>query len=356
MGIINSIKELFDHSVNKKFKEFIEEGNNREALIMWLNGYQLQRGIDLDDKKKFDEYETEKRKINNERKSLFKTTIDKLDFLQKKYINDHTENIKTLYEIYTKYYTLHREICSLYKLIGVSDPSETLLDYTCLTYLQELKLKKYTADIKKDEENIKKIINKIVEEARINSLKNQVTCQKSYANVIIDYLKNNNVTCFYHFTDQNNLQSIRQHHGLYSWMYCKDHNIYVPNPGGDDQSRNLDIKYNLQDFVRLSFCDDHPMAYRKHKEGSTLVLLQIKIDVAAFVDTQFSDVNAADSSHSHGGELTDLQRVKIQATKCHHLSKLDSFFKPHQAECMVKTFIPIEYIINIDNPPVMSFQ
>ena len=174
-----------------------------------------------------------------------------------------------------------------------------------------------------------------------------VTRKKDNAEEIINYLKIKGVRYFYHFTDENNLQSIKKYGGLYSWYYLKQNDIKIPNSGGDSLSKQLDMRYGLQDYVRLSFCNDHPMAYRLRQSGARLVLLKIKIDVAGFRETQFSDMNASDSGHQHGGEFQDLRRVHIRATKSSCVSKTDAVFKPHQAEC------PIEYIDNIDNPQRM---
>ena len=183
-----------------------------------------------------------------------------------------------------------------------------------------------------------------------------VTQRKINPESYLNYLRLNRVQYLYHFTDELNLNSIRRYGGLFSWMYCEQHEIRIPNPGGDSQSRNLDRRYHLEDYVRLSFCTDHPMAYRKHQEGATLVLLKIKIDVAAFKETLFSDINAADSDHSHGGDFSDLQTINFAATRATHVSRDHPFFHAHQAECLVKTFVPIEYIVNIDNPQRMIFQ
>lgn len=180
-----------------------------------------------------------------------------------------------------------------------------------------------------------------------------VTRKKDNAEEIINYLKIKGVRYFYHFTDENNLQSIKKYGGLYSWHYLKRNDIKIPNSGGDNLSKQLDMKYGLQDYVRLSFCNDHPMAYRLQQSGARLVLLKIRIDVAGFRDTKFSDINATDAGHHHGGEFDDLRRVDIGATQLSYVSKTDPEFKPHQAECMVKTFLPIEYIENINNPQRM---
>lgn len=57
----------------------------------------------------------------------------------------------------------------------------------------------------------------------------------------------------------------------------------------------------------FEFCDDHPMAYRLQQSGSDIIVLRIKIDVALLKGTLFSDINAADKLHTHGGSLEDLK-------------------------------------------------
>ena len=162
-------------------------------------------------------------------------------------------------------------------------------------------------------------------------------------------LDNNGIRYLYHFTDRRNIPSIKSHGGLFSWNYCKQNNITIPCQGGDYKSQELDEKYGLEDYVRLSFCNDHPMAFRLKQLGSDIVILQIKADVALLKNTLFSDINAADKFHTHGGKLEDLERVNFNATKKNYVCKDDIDFKPHQAEVMVKTFVPKKYIVNLDN-------
>ena len=80
-----------------------------------------------------------------------------------------------------------------------------------------------------------------------------------------------------------------------------------------------------------------------------IVILKIEVDVALLKGTLFSDINAVDKLHTHGGELDDLKRVNFNATKRNYVRKDDDDFKPHQAEVMVKTFVPKKYIVNLDN-------
>ncbi len=167
---------------------------------------------------------------------------------------------------------------------------------------------------------------------------------------IISLLRNNGIKCFYHFTARRNLESIRRLGGLYSWFNMEENGNEIPCSGGDDLSHQLDMRYGLEDYVRLSFCNDHPMAYRLQQNGVSLVLLKIDIEVATWKETQFSDINAADSNHNRGGTLSDLRMVNFDAVKRNYVSRGDDDFKPHQAEVMVKTFIPAKSIINLDSP------
>lgn len=185
------------------------------------------------------------------------------------------------------------------------------------------------------------------EQAERQRLEKLSTERKENWNDFYQVLVSNGISYLYHFTDTRNIPSIKRHGGLFSWYYCKNNNINIPCQGGDYDSRELDKKYGLQDYVRLSFCDDHPMAYRLQQSGSDIIVLRIKIDVALLKGTLFSDINAADKLHTHGGSLEDLKRVNFAATKRHYISRNDEDFKPHQAEVMVKTFVPLKYIENI---------
>lgn len=162
-------------------------------------------------------------------------------------------------------------------------------------------------------------------------------------------LQENGITAFYHFTDYHNLKSIKENNGLYSWHYADTNGIVINFPGGDTLSRDLDKRYGLQDYVRVSFCTDHPMQYRLQQRGRNLALLEVDIEVAYYENTIFCNINATDSSHKKGKELEDLERIRFSATKRRYVSREDPDFKHHQAEVLVKTWIPLEHITNINN-------
>lgn len=199
-----------------------------------------------------------------------------------------------------------------------------------------------------------------------SSIQQQFVLPKDYSNIhseatkvkdnYIDYkniLEQNGIAYLYHFTDRRNLESIKKHGGLLSWFYCEKNNIKIPFPGGDSMSKALDRSFNLQDYVRLSFCEDHPMSWRLQQQGYDLVLLKIKVEAAWLRTAIYSDMNAADMCHTHGGALSDLERIDFTATKQHYVRRDSPIFKQHQAEVLIKTFLPIEYIVNFDNPDII---
>lgn len=167
---------------------------------------------------------------------------------------------------------------------------------------------------------------------------------------IAQHLANNQITCFYHFTSRKNLSLIKQRGGLYSWRHLERQSWSIPVAGGDSLSRQLDSKYGLDDYVRLSFCEDHPMSFRLRQKGEDIVLLLISPEVAQLSGVLFSDRNAADKSHKHDRGMIGLRLVDIAATKRRYLSKTDPDFGPHQAEVMVPRHVDLKYILNIDNP------
>lgn len=168
--------------------------------------------------------------------------------------------------------------------------------------------------------------------------------KKANAEAYVDYLKENDVRWFYHFTDIRNLPSIIKRGGLYSWYYCVNNGITVPSPGGSELSRSLDMYHGLEDYVRLSFCSDHPMKFGLERNGAKLIQLKIKIDVAGLENAMFSDMNATSNRHLHGPELEDLKRVNLYATKQRYVRRDSLYFEEHQAEVMIKTFVPLKYI------------
>lgn len=178
---------------------------------------------------------------------------------------------------------------------------------------------------------------------------------KSEKAQIIRILQDNEVQCLYHFTDYLNLKSIRRLGGLYSWWSMKQKGLTIPCPGGGELSRSLDSQRNLEDYVRLSFTRNHPMMYAAKSEGriETPCILKIKIDAAALRGTKYSNKNATIKREpvNVGDTLDDLKQIHFETVlQSNHFNLEDDEISFYQAEVLVKSFLPAEYIINLDSP------
>lgn len=173
---------------------------------------------------------------------------------------------------------------------------------------------------------------------------------KSDRDKILDYLKSNDIEYFYHFTEEANLVNIRKSRGLFSQRECLSNSIIPKTSGEMRHLRNKDAEFFLEDYVRLSFCKRHPLIEGR---SGNLVLLKFKIDVALFESTLFSDRDAALDEHEHGNRYEDLLKVRLDATKRTITDANDPDFAYCQAEIMVKSFIPQEYIVNLDEPELL---
>lgn len=165
-------------------------------------------------------------------------------------------------------------------------------------------------------------------------------------------LEQHGIKKLYHFTDRDNLQSIIQNGGLYSWGDCDDKGLVIAKPGGSSSSRLLDTRNGLQHYVHVSFVTQHPMMYVAMKECriSNPVLLEIDPVVIYWKDSKYADRNATKNGAHIGDGIDDFKQIhfsSIKANKHFDLAEEEQMF--FQAEVLVKNFIPLEYIKNIGN-------
>lgn len=165
-------------------------------------------------------------------------------------------------------------------------------------------------------------------------------------------LEQQEIKKLYHFTDRDNLASIIQNGGLYSWADCKEKEISIAKPGGDDASHSLDTRDNLQYYVRVSFITRHPMMYAAMNEEriSNPVILEINPEVLYWQENKYADRNATKNGAQVGDGIEDFRKIHFNTIKTRSYFDLPEEEQPfYQAEVLVKNFIPLEYITNIEN-------
>ena len=175
---------------------------------------------------------------------------------------------------------------------------------------------------------------------QLNKILSKTPVYKGDAEQIEDYLLSNGIDCLYHYTDRSNLDSIRQY-GLFSSLTCQRLNINN-KPGGNTLSHKLDLDHHLDDFVRLSFVGRLPMAERLLLEGYDLVMLKVSIKVTGFLQTFYTDRNATEKEVKLGSDFAFVKSI----------NEPKGYYEPYklqQSEVLVRTHVPKEFILNLDN-------
>lgn len=165
-------------------------------------------------------------------------------------------------------------------------------------------------------------------------------------------IEQHHITTLYHFTDRENLESIIKNGGLYSWADCEQKGISISKPGGSLDSRNLDKRDNLENFVRVSFVREHPMMYVAMNDGriSNPVVLEIDPEVIYWQDSLYADRNATKNGALVGSSIDDFSQLHFNSFKAKKHFDLDADEqKFYQAEVLVKNHIPLQFIKNIGN-------
>lgn len=165
-------------------------------------------------------------------------------------------------------------------------------------------------------------------------------------------IEQHHITTLYHFTDRENLESIIKNGGLYSWADCEQKGISISKPGGSLDSRNLDRRDNLQNFVRVSFVREHPMMYVAMNDGriSNPVVLEIDPEVIYWQDSLYADRNATKNGALVGSSIDDFSQLHFNSFKAKkHFDLNADEQKFYQAEVLVKNHIPLQFIKNIGN-------
>lgn len=168
----------------------------------------------------------------------------------------------------------------------------------------------------------------------------------------LNVLKKYGITKLYHFTDRDNLDSIVANGGLYSWADCAAKGISISKPGGSLQSRSLDSRDGLQNFVRVSFTPQHPMMYVAMNDGriSNPIILEIDINVIIEESTKFANMNATKNGANVGGSFDDFNKIHFSTFKSRtHFDLPEEDQKYFQAEVLVKNHIPLSAILNLSS-------
>jgi hypothetical protein len=170
-----------------------------------------------------------------------------------------------------------------------------------------------------------------------------------------DPFRQHKVKAFYHFTDKQNLASIRKQGGLLSLAELRRRKIVVPKPGGNQWSHDADAMSRVDDYVHLCLRESHPMEYQAKKNGhiGDTVFLEIDPDIRHQAGVMY----APDVSNKSGVTLIAINEAlkKIDYEVLYTKTDWnDAAIKARlqlagKCEILVPKHVPLTFIRNLPN-------
>ena len=167
---------------------------------------------------------------------------------------------------------------------------------------------------------------------------------------IKQYLRENNIHCLYHFTDEGNIASIKKY-GLHSHESIEKHGLSAKH-GSNEWSRKADKKKKLGNYVRLSFNSTIPQKHTAETtRGVNACILEINPKVCELYGSKFADGNANSRDVNIGEGLNSLKKIILKYATDEEIYSnkwpYKTLFRHKQSEVLVLQSIPTKYITNI---------
>ena len=204
-------------------------------------------------------------------------------------------------------------------------------------------------NIEADENQLNLLTELKQQELEEKNVRIQGVKYKSNWQVFVNIILDNGIEYLYHFTDISNIDSIKGNQGLYSWEFCVKNNISIAKPGGDELSRSLDKRKGAENYVRLSFCKNHPMEFVAKKEGRipNPVKLFCDTELIYHVGTKFCNMNATKNEAIISDSLEYFSNINFGLFKRSYFDLIQSEKSQYQSEVLVYEHIPSKYILNL---------
>ena len=177
----------------------------------------------------------------------------------------------------------------------------------------------------------------------------ELTKKKANWGKFDELLRLHGINTLYHFTDEENVKSIKESNGLLSAYSTKNNSIKVHKYASNELSREFDIIKGGENFIRLSFIKKHPMLYTSLKAERIKIpyIIEVSKDVVFFESTMFSNQNALVKGVILDGSIDNFKTIRFDLMRYKYLDLLEDSRSFLQAEILVKQYIPDKFIKNI---------
>lgn len=181
-------------------------------------------------------------------------------------------------------------------------------------------------------------------------LKQQQDLYKCNIETYMDFLIENKIDRLYHFSNRQNLESIRKN-GICSISEMERLGI-SSKYSSSDVSRVIDSGKQLSEYVHLSYERDTPMLYKALAEGRLYeyIILEVTPDVIFYKESKFSNINAASNEAVISSDINFFLNLPFSSFHNKKYSCLsEQAKKNYQAEVLVKNNISTNQILNLKN-------
>ncbi len=168
-------------------------------------------------------------------------------------------------------------------------------------------------------------------------------------------IKEYRIEAIWHYTDRANLDSIREHGGLFSLKQLEEKGIAVPRPGGNNWSHDADRHKGLDVYIHLGFTQSHPMLFQAHKDGRITDPVWLKVDASVLTDPEVRF--SSDVSNKNGVPILD-QKEALKRLDFEALFRYMDWSDPEtntrrqaaeKSEILVPDTIPMEKILGYED-------
>ena len=159
----------------------------------------------------------------------------------------------------------------------------------------------------------------------------------------------------YHFTDENNLASIRTYGGLFATALLQARGMPFM-PAGNELSLRLDREHGMHQYVHLSFVPKHPLQHVAEKEGriGKTVVLRISRSVLHLPGVMYcpgvaNAKNACPVPIAEAASMIDYDALYAYIGDYREFEVGQRRRRAELSELLIPEFLPMTFIENLPN-------
>ena len=159
---------------------------------------------------------------------------------------------------------------------------------------------------------------------------------------ISEYFRKLRGDILFHYTHENNIESIEQKGSvIYSSSQLISNGV---NPSfiTDSNSRNIDYRLGYNNYVFLTFSHSHPMIYKKEQEGVPLIYYSIDVSILDIPGVKITDRIATDNNVNIYTPEQAIETLDIKSCNDKVPKFTDDWYNVRKFEILIPSYIDLK--------------